>query len=96
MKRNRKVSTLKLDSYDYSHYILGYDDFDATVKLNYFRKDYKRYIEVVKESKTYYYEFNSEEFSVSYAKQIEHVVNNREYENNPISAIEVLNIVLWF
>jgi hypothetical protein len=24
------------------------------------------------------------------------VVNNREYENNPISAIEVLNIVLWF
>jgi predicted dehydrogenase len=94
IKRNRKVSTLKLDSYDYSHYILGYNDFDATVKLNYFRKDYKRYIEVVKESKTYYYEFNSEEFSISYAKQIEYVINNREYENNPTSAIEVLNIVL--
>ena len=73
---------------------MGYNDFDATVKLNYFRKDYKRYIEVVKESKTYYYEFNSEEFSISYAKQIEYVINNREYENNPTSAIEVLNIVL--
>jgi len=94
IKRNRKVSTLKLDSYDYSHYILGYNDFDATVKLNYFRRDYHRYIEIVKESKTYRYEFDSKEFPLSYVKQIEYVINNWDYENNPTSAIEVLDIVL--
>jgi predicted dehydrogenase len=97
IKRNRKYSTLNINSFDYSHYTLDYGDFDATVKLNYFRKDYKRYIEIVKESKTYYYEFNKDEISNSYIEQIKYVIKNinkSNYMNNPNEALEVLNMVL--
>ena len=94
IKRNKKYSTLEIDSYDYSNYILEYNKFEATIKLNYFRKDYKRYIEIVKENKTYYYEFNQKELSISYIKQMDYFINNKNYMNNPTEALEVLNIVL--
>ena len=94
IKRNKKYSTLELDTYDYSNYILEYKNFEATVKLNYFRRDYKRYIEVVKESKTYYWELDKEEIFTSYVDQMKYFINNNSYMNNPTEAIEVLNIVL--
>ena len=94
IKRNKKYSTLELDTYDYSNYILEYKNFEATVKLNYFRRDYKRYIEVVKENRTYYWELDKEEISTSYIEQMKYFINNNSYMNNPTEAIEVLNIVL--
>tara|TARA_B110000027_G_scaffold133461_1_gene161995 strand:- start:12033 stop:12935 length:903 start_codon:yes stop_codon:yes gene_type:complete len=45
-------STLKIDSIDYANYILEYKNFVASVVLNYFRKDAKRTLEIITESKT--------------------------------------------
>lgn len=94
IKRNKKYSTLELDTYDYSNYILEYKNFEATVKLNYFRRDYKRYIEVVKENRTYYWELDKEEVSTSYVEQMRYFIESKKYTNDPKEAIEVLNIVL--
>ena len=51
-KFESKVSNLEIDSNDFSHYCLNYDSFFAMVTLNYFRKDKKRYIEIVRENGT--------------------------------------------
>tara|TARA_R110000796_G_scaffold171119_2_gene288110 strand:+ start:970 stop:1806 length:837 start_codon:yes stop_codon:yes gene_type:complete len=94
IKRNKKYSTLELDTYDYSNYILEYKNFEATVKLNYFRRDYKRYIEVVKENRTYYWELDKKEVSTSYVEQMRYFIESKKYTNDSKEAIEVLNIVL--
>lgn len=43
----RSVSSLGISSVDYANYTLIYPQFTATVILNYYRRDYKRTIEVV-------------------------------------------------
>lgn len=43
----RNVSSLNIDSIDYANYILMYEDFTASIVLNYYRRDYKRTIEIV-------------------------------------------------
>lgn len=45
-------STLKIDSIDYANYVLEYENFVASVVLNYFRKDAKRTLEIVMDDKT--------------------------------------------
>lgn len=45
-------STLKIPAIDYANYILEYDNFTASVVLNYYRKDAKRTLEIVTETKT--------------------------------------------
>jgi predicted dehydrogenase len=45
-------STLKIETPDYAHYLLNYPGFNASISLNYYRRDPKRYIEVVMEDKT--------------------------------------------
>lgn len=45
-------STLKIPAIDYANYILEYDNFTASVILNYYRKDAKRTLEIVTETKT--------------------------------------------
>lgn len=45
-------STLKIDSYDYANYILGYKNFTISLILNYYRKDKKRHIEIIFENET--------------------------------------------
>lgn len=47
----RKVSSLKIDSYDFAAYTLIYADFTVNITLNYYRKATKRTIEVVAEEK---------------------------------------------
>lgn len=98
IKRNRKYSTLELGTFDYSNYIIDYLDFEATVKLNYFRRDYKRYIEIVTETETHYLEFNKQELFKSYVSQmdyfIENVVKGDSWMNNPEEALEVLEMVI--
>lgn len=41
------VSTLQIDAPDYAHYLLNYANFNATVILNYFRRESKRSVEIV-------------------------------------------------
>tara|TARA_B110000003_G_scaffold258321_1_gene277422 strand:+ start:2858 stop:3769 length:912 start_codon:yes stop_codon:yes gene_type:complete len=56
---NKKVSKLNIDSVDYSNIILDYKIFCAQITLNYFRKDYKRTLEIVFENKTLMIDFKS-------------------------------------
>ena len=43
----RSDSSLNIPAVDYAHYRLDYERFSATVTLNYFRRDYKRTLELV-------------------------------------------------
>ena len=43
----RNVSSLHIDAIDYGNYCLEYDDFCVGVTLNYYRRDYKRTMEIV-------------------------------------------------
>jgi predicted dehydrogenase len=54
---NKKVSKLNIDSVDYSNIIFDYKTFCAQITLNYFRKDYKRTLEIVFENKTLLIDF---------------------------------------
>lgn len=45
-------SSLNIDAPDYSHYLLYYPNYCATITLNYFRRDTKRTIEIVHEDST--------------------------------------------
>ena len=51
-KQYRRVSHLKIDSCDYAHYSVTYQNFSASVTLNYFRRDTKRTLEIVRENDT--------------------------------------------
>ncbi|MEM6318765.1 MAG: Gfo/Idh/MocA family oxidoreductase [Bacteroidota bacterium] len=48
----RSTSTLEIPAIDYANYNLGYDNFCVNVTLNYFRKDYKRTVEVLLDEQT--------------------------------------------
>lgn len=50
---SRSVSSLDIKAIDYANYILIYHDFTASIVLNYYRRDYKRTIEVVFEDETW-------------------------------------------
>lgn len=45
--RRRAVSSLDIPATDYAHYLLDYPKFTAAVTLNYYRRDYKRQLELV-------------------------------------------------
>ncbi len=47
-----KVSNLEIDTYDSSLYQFQYDTFQANIILNYFRRDTKRTLEIVRETDT--------------------------------------------
>ena len=51
-KQYRRVSNLKIDSCDYAHYSATYQKFSACITLNYFRRDSKRTLEIVRENDT--------------------------------------------
>jgi predicted dehydrogenase len=52
----RKVSNLEINSIDYTNYILFYDDFTLNIKLNYYRIDSKREIEILTDDTTVVYD----------------------------------------
>lgn len=49
----RSVSNLDIDSIDYANYVLEYDQFTASIILNYYRKKPKRQIEIIFEDGTW-------------------------------------------
>lgn len=48
----RNVSALNIRAYDYANYVLEYENFTASIVLNYYRKDAKRTIEILFEDET--------------------------------------------
>jgi predicted dehydrogenase len=48
----RSVSTININAYDYANYILEYDNFTASIVLNYYRRHVKREIELVLDTQT--------------------------------------------
>ena len=60
-KFESKVSNLEIDSNDFCHYFLKYDSYFAMITLNYFRKDKKRCIEIVREDGTIRADFEKQE-----------------------------------
>ncbi len=52
VKKHRKVSNLDIDTFDSATYFFEYKDFQALIKLNYYRRDAKRTLEVVRENDT--------------------------------------------
>ncbi len=52
-KTLRHTSSLDIEAVDYANYCLEYKDFCVSVILDYFRRDYKRTVEVVAESGTW-------------------------------------------
>ncbi len=51
-KQYRKVSKLNIDSNDYAHFLATYDNFSASITLNYYRRDPKRIFEIISENET--------------------------------------------
>ena len=54
-----KRSDLKIDSIDYAHYRIDFENFTAINTLNYFRRDSKRTLEIVAENDTILLDFIS-------------------------------------
>jgi predicted dehydrogenase len=47
------VSSLHIDAIDYGNYCLEYDDFCVGITLNYYRRDYKRTLEILFDDETW-------------------------------------------
>ncbi len=52
-KTLRSRSSLGIEAIDYANYCLCYNDFCASVILNYFRRDYRRTLEIVADQETW-------------------------------------------
>jgi len=52
-KTLRSVSSLHIDAIDYGNYCLEYIDFCVEITLNYYRRDYKRTLEIVFDDETW-------------------------------------------
>lgn len=52
-KTLRCVSSLHIDAFDYGNYCLEYDNFCVGITLNYYRRDYKRTLEILFEDNTW-------------------------------------------
>tara|TARA_B100000963_G_C22614825_1_gene666759 strand:- start:1211 stop:2125 length:915 start_codon:yes stop_codon:yes gene_type:complete len=65
-KTLRSSSNLNIDSIDYANYIFVYDNFVININLNYFRKNPKRFVEIVFEKTSIYVD----------------ILNHKIYENN--------------
>ena len=72
-KSSRKVSNLKTDSDDFTHYLLSYENFSVMITLNYYRIDSKRYMEVVMDDDTLYLDFIDD--SINSFKQNKSLIN---------------------
>lgn len=52
-KTLKNNSSLEIKAVDYANYLLDYEDFCVGITLNYFRKDYKRTLEIVFKEETW-------------------------------------------
>jgi len=68
LAKKRKISGLKTDSIDWANFYFEYEDFSASIILNYFRKEAKREIEIVREADILTVDFIEGNVSNSYKK----------------------------
>ena len=66
----RKISNLEINSIDYTNYILLYDNFTLNIKLNYYRIDSKREIEILTNDTTLIYDLIQNKVLDNRTKQI--------------------------
>jgi predicted dehydrogenase len=71
------VSSLNISAYDYANYLWTYERFNASIVLNYYRKDTKRTFEVLTDNGTYFL----------------NLIDNKIYFNNKQIYFEQQNIV---
>ena len=48
----RNVSSLEIEAIDYANYLLEYNNFSANIVLNYYRRDSKRFLEIIFDDET--------------------------------------------
>jgi predicted dehydrogenase len=97
------VSSLGIDSIDYAHYMMKYKKFMVAITLNYFRRDSKRYIELVFDNTTWNVDLLkctitssdndvvfSEEFNIfqTYFDQMQYFINSIETKQKMMNDIE--------
>ena len=102
VKRNFKSqSSLSISSYDYANYLLEYDNFCASLVLNYYRRDPKRSLELVFDNETWYIDllknqitcngqiiFSSEQrIADTYQIQMEYFINCLRKKTNTFNTI---------
>jgi predicted dehydrogenase len=85
-------SSIDIKSIDYANYILEYDYFTVSIILNYYRKDSKRYIEVITDKHSFYIDLlNNEVFrdNISIFKSEQKIIDT--YKAQLEYFIDVLN-----
>lgn len=101
-------SSLDITAYDYANYIWSYNDFTASIILNYYRRDSKRTIEVVTSNGTYIadllcnsIQFNGElifenknRIKDTYRKQMEFFLNEIVLKDKEFNTIVEANEIL--
>lgn len=60
-KTKRKLSNLDIDSFDYTNYLFSYKQFEVNITLNYYRRDTKRFLEIVRADDTLQVDFVTNE-----------------------------------
>ena len=101
-------SSLNITAFDYANYLWVYDEFSASIILNYYRKDNKRTIEIVTEEGTYdvdllknSIQFNGNVIFISnneiidtYTKQIDFFIENVIRKGEKFNTIAEANTIL--
>lgn len=92
----RNVSSLGISAYDYANYVMEYDEFTASVILNYYRRDYRRTLEIVTETDTWKVDLaqnsimvdgkqvykSSQTFADTYLSQMQYFIDSIERGGN--------------
>lgn len=101
-------SSLDIRAYDYANYLFEYEAYSANIILNYYRRDYKRTLEMLTDSATYYVDlakntitrngeivFSSEQTIIdTYESQMAYFIGCVKQENNTFNPIHIANDIL--
>ena len=95
-------------AYDYANYLLEYQDFNSNIILNYYRRDYKRTLEILTDKHTYLVDlaknnisrdgtviFSSDQKIIdTYECQMEYFLDCIKHNNASFNTIKVANEIL--
>lgn len=101
-------SSLGIRAYDYANYLLEYQDFCSSIILNYYRRDYKRTLEILTDNHTYLVDlaknniscdgtviFSSDQKIIdTYECQMEYFLDCIKHNNASFNTIKVANEIL--
>jgi predicted dehydrogenase len=100
-RKFKRSSSLSISSIDYANYLLDYGNFCANVVLNYYRRDTRRFVEIVFEDETWYADltvnkitcgdkviFSSDQLMAdTYIRQIQYFVEHIERKEETFNTI---------